>query len=265
MTENFRFKKKFGQNFLKNAVIVTRIADAATIEKNSLVIEIGPGAAALTKELCQRADQVLCYEIDDSLELVLDKQLKDYSNVDVIYDDFLKRNVLEDLKKYSFQHLYVVANLPYYITTPIITKLIDEQIPVEKVVVMVQKEVGERFTAKVGSRDYGSLTVFLNYYFEMEKLFLVGRGNFVPQPHVDSVVIRLTAKKDRLEVLDLPFFFQLVRDSFRFKRKNLRNNLKEYDLNVIESVLKKFHKDLTVRAEQLTLEEFVALSNAFHA
>lgn len=265
MTENFRFKKKFGQNFLKNAVIVTRIADAATIEKNSLVIEIGPGAGALTKELCQRADQVLCYEIDDSLELVLDKQLKDYSNVDVIYDDFLKRNVLEDLKKYSFQHLYVVANLPYYITTPIITKLIDEQIPVEKVVVMVQKEVGERFTAKVGSRDYGSLTVFLNYYFEMEKLFLVGCGNFVPQPHVDSVVIRLTAKKDRLEVLDLPFFFQLVRDSFRFKRKNLRNNLKEYDLNVIESVLKKFHKDLTVRAEQLTLEEFVALSNAFHA
>ena len=210
-----------------------------------------------------------CYQVDDFDRVrakkneieILNQELLNISNVKVIYDDFLKRDIKPDLSKYSYHHLYVIANLPYYITTPIITRLVEDRIDVEKVVVMIQKEVADRFCAKPGSREYGSITVFLNYFFDLKKEFLVNRNLFIPKPNVDSIVISLT-KKDKLLPLQNPeLFFKLVRDSFRFKRKTLRNNLKDYDLIKIAKVLENYHLDLSVRAENLSLEIFVDISN----
>lgn len=259
--KDFNFKKKYGQNFLKDQMIPKKIVSKADILEDSLVIEIGPGAGALTKELGKVAKQVICYEIDDSLEEILDNELLNFSNVRIIYDDFLKRDIKHDLMDYSYQHLYVVANLPYYITTPIITRLVEQNIDVEKIVVMIQKEVADRFCARPGTREYGSITVFLNYYFDLKKEFLVSRNLFIPKPNVDSIVISLTKKKELLTLQNPDLFFQLVRDSFRFKRKTLRNNLKGYDLEKIEEVLKQYHFDLNVRAEDLSMEIFVSISN----
>ena len=260
-TKDFNFKKKYGQNFLRDNSIPRKIVDVSKIPDNTLVIEIGPGAGALTKELAKVAKQVLCYEIDESLEDILDQALLEYTNVSVIYDDFLKRNVLEDLNNYNYEHLYVIANLPYYVTTPIITQLVTSNLEIEKIVVMVQKEVADRFCAKPASREYGSITVFLNYYFDLKKEFLVSKNCFVPKPNIDSMIISLTRKKELLPLKDSTLFFNLIRDSFRFKRKTLRNNLKGYDLKEIEQTLKNYNFDLSVRAEELPLEVFVDISN----
>lgn len=260
-TKDFNFKKKYGQNFLRDNSIPRKIVDVSKIPDNTLVIEIGPGAGALTKELAKVAKQVLCYEIDESLEDILDQALLEYTNVSVIYDDFLKRNVLEDLNNYDYEHLYVIANLPYYVTTPIITQLVTSNLEIEKIVVMVQKEVADRFCAKPASREYGSITVFLNYYFDLKKEFLVSKNCFVPKPNIDSMIISLTRKKELLPLKDSTLFFNLIRDSFHFKRKTLRNNLKGYDLMKIEQTLKNYHFDLSVRAEELPLEVFVYISN----
>ena len=155
----------------------------------------------------------------------------------------------------------MISNLPYYITTPIITKFIEDKIEVEKIIVMVQKEVATRFLAKPNSRDYSSLTVFLNYHFDIKKIFDVNRNIFIPKPNVDSSVVELCSKKNKLNVYDLDFFYDLVRNSFRFKRKNIKNNLKDYNLKKVEEVLKKYNYDLSVRAEDLDLRIFVDLSN----
>lgn len=259
--EQFNFKKKYGQNFLKDDSIPRKIVEAANIPDDTLVIEIGPGAGALTKFLATRAKQVLAYEIDDSLEEILDTNLIGLDNVCVIYDDFLKRDILKDLSNYSYSHLYVVANLPYYITTPIITGLVESGLDIEKIVVMIQKEVADRYAARVGTREYGSITVFLNYYYDIKKEFLVSRNCFVPKPNVDSIIISLNRKKNLLPLNNEKLFFELVRDSFRFKRKTLRNNLKGYNLVKIEEVLSKYHLDLSVRAEQLPLDVFLDISN----
>ena len=259
--EQFNFKKKYGQNFLKDDSIPRKIVEAANILDDTLVIEIGPGAGALTKFLATRAKQVLAYEIDDSLEEILDTNLIGLDNVCVIYDDFLKRDILKDLSNYCYSHLYVVANLPYYITTPIITGLVESGLDIEKIVVMIQKEVADRYAARVGTREYGSITVFLNYYYDIKKEFLVSINCFVPKPNVDSIIISLNRKKDLLPLNNEKLFFELVRDSFRFKRKTLRNNLKGYNLVKIEEVLSKYHLDLSVRAEQLPLDVFVDISN----
>ena len=259
--ENFIFKKAYGQNFLKDNNIISNIVKGANIENNSLVIEVGPGSGVLTKELAKVSKQVLCYEIDDRLEEILDENLLGVNNVEVVFEDFLTRDINEDIKKYTYDNIYLVANLPYYITTPIIEKVINSKIPFKNVTIMIQQEVGDRFSAKPGSRDYSSITVFLNYYFDIKKLFVVNRNSFVPKPNVDSIVISLIMKKDRLKVNNEEFFFQLIRDAFKFKRKNLRNNLKNYELDKIEEVLKKYDYDLTVRAEQLNLEVFVDIAN----
>ena len=259
--KDFNFKKKYGQNFLKDDSIPRKIVEHANILDDSLVIEIGPGAGALTKILGTKTKQVLCYEIDGSLESILDQELVDFNNIDIIYDDFLNRDVKKDIEKYQYSHLYVVANLPYYITTPIITKIVEDNIGVEKVVVMIQKEVADRFSAKPKTKEYGSITVFLNYYFDIRKEFLVSRNCFIPKPNVDSIVISLTKKQEVLSVNNQELFFKLVRDSFRFKRKTLKNNLKNYDLIKIEKILKEYQLDLNVRAEELPLKVFVDISN----
>ena len=259
--ENFIFKKAYGQNFLHDQNVINNIVNGASIEENSLVIEIGPGAGSLTYKLCEYAKDVLCYEIDTTLKEILNESLKEYNNYEIKYQDFLKSNVLDDIKKYEYKKLYVVANLPYYITTPIIMKLIEDMVPVDKIVVMVQKEVGNRFKAEPGSKDYSSLSVFLKYYFKVSKLLDVSKNVFIPKPNVDSIVVEFKKNERKLELYNKELFFNLIRDSFKQKRKTLRNNLKGYNLEKIEEVLKKHNMDLSIRAEQISLEIFVEISN----
>ena len=256
---NFNFKKKFGQNFIIDKNIINNIVEKSNVDKDTLVIEIGPGAGSLTNILGEKAKNVIAYEIDKSLKPILEKNI--HSNTEIIYEDFLKRNVFEDIQKYEYQKIYVIANLPYYITTPIIMKLIEDKINVDKIVVMVQKEVGDRFKAKPNTKDYNSLTIFLNYYFNVSKIMDVSRNVFIPKPNVDSIVVSFTKKDKRLKVKNEQLFFKLVRDSFKQKRKTLKNNLKGYDLPKIEEVLNKHNLDLSVRAEALSIEIFAEIAN----
>lgn len=261
LVKDFKFKKKFGQNFLKDENILRNIVEKSEIDKNTLVLEIGVGAAYLTYYVSEKAKNVIGYEIDESLKEIINDQLIDRDNVEIIFEDFLKANVKRKLQEYKYKKLYVVANLPYYITTPIINKIIDDDLGVDKIVIMVQKEVGDRFNAKPNSKEYNLLTIFLNYYFDIKKLMDVSRNCFVPKPNVDSVIIEFKSNK-KYKVNNEELFLKLVRDAFKFKRKNLRNNLKRYDLEKIELALKKIDKDLTIRAESLTIEDFVLISNS---
>lgn len=261
-TNAFSFKKKFGQNFIIDENIIDSILKNIELTPDAMVIEIGPGAGSLTYKLSKYAKKVLCYEIDTSLKSILEENLCTCSNVDIVYDDFLKRDIQKDLKNYSFNKLYVVANLPYYITTPILVKFIEEQVPAEKMVFMVQKEVGDRFKAKPKTKDYGSLTVYLNYYFDVRKVIQVSKNVFLPKPNVDSIVIEFKRKEKLLFLKNEDLFFKLVRDSFSQKRKTIKNNLKGYDLEKIEKVLQKSAFSLTSRAEELSLEIFVEIANA---
>lgn len=259
---NVKFKKKFGQNFLKDIRIVKRIVDVSGVDNVSLVIEVGPGGAIMTKELASRAKNVLAYEIDDDLQEELDKKLCDYDNVDILFQDFLDANINSDILHYSYKKLFFVSNVPYYITTPIILKLIKSNLNFENIVMMIQKEVGERFSAKPGSREYGSITVLLNYFFEIRKEFIVSKKEFVPMPKVDSVVVSFREKKNRIKVANIDFYERIIRDSFQYKRKTIKNNLKNYDLNIVEKILKENGFDLNVRAEMLSYDIFVKISNA---
>ncbi|MBR2997960.1 MAG: ribosomal RNA small subunit methyltransferase A [Bacilli bacterium] len=261
LVKDFKFKKKFGQNFLKDENILRNIVEKSEIDKDTLVLEIGVGAAYLTYYVSEKAKNVIGYEIDESLKEIINDQLKTRDNVEIVFGDFLEQNVKSKLKEYNYKKLYVVANLPYYITTPIITKIINDDLGVDKIVIMVQKEVGDRFNAKPNSKEYNSLTIFLNYYFDIKKLMDVSRNCFTPKPNVDSVIVEFKSNK-KYNVKNEELFFKLVRDSFKFKRKNLRNNLKGYDLEKIEDSLKSIGKDLTVRAEALTLEDFIKISES---
>lgn len=260
-SKNFNFKKNFGQNFIIDENIISNIVKNALIDKDTLVIEIGPGAGSLTTKLALNSSSVVCYEIDNTLKDVLDDTLKEFTNTKVIYKDFLKADVLDDIKGYNYKKLYVVANLPYYITTPIITKIIEDRINVDKIVVMVQKEVGDRFKALPGSKDYNSLSIYLSYYFDIKKLMDVSRNVFLPKPNVDSIVIQLSKTKRKYNVKDEDKFFKLIRDSFVQKRKTLKNNLMGYDLNKVENVLNKYGYDLSVRAENLSIDIMIDISN----
>ena len=252
----FKFKKKFGQNFLTDENVLTNIVKCSEIDKNTLVVEIGPGAGALTKKLVKVAKRVVAYEIDETLKPILDT-----IDADIIYGDFLKRNIKEDLSKYEYDKLYVVANLPYYITTPILTRIIECGIPVDKIVIMVQKEVGDRLSSKPCSKDYNSLSIFVGYYYDVKKMFVVSKNVFIPKPNVDSIVISLSKKNTKYNVNNEELFFKLVRDSFSQKRKTLKNNLKNYDFDKIKEVLIKNGYSEDVRAEALPIEMFVEISN----
>lgn len=258
---NFNFKKKFGQNFIVDENIINSIVTKSLIDKETLVIEIGPGAGSLTAKLAESSKQVLCYEIDTTLKEILNENLKQYNNVDIIYQDFLEADVINDIKKYNYNKLYIVANLPYYITTPIIINVIEKKLNVDKMVVMVQKEVGDRFKANVGTKDYNSLSIYLNYYFNVKKIMDISRNIFIPKPNVDSIVVEFTKKENNYNLKNEEIFFKLIRDSFTQKRKTIRNNLKNYDLNKIEEILKKHNQDLNTRAEQITIETFVEIAN----
>lgn len=250
---DFIFKKSLGQNFLKDKNISNKIVNSLDIEKDDLIIEIGPGNGSLTKELINKTNNLVCFEIDKRLEEYLS-----ILNTKVIYEDFL--NV--DLKEYTkdYKNISFIGNLPYYITTPIIMKIINEEINIKQMVFMIQKEVGERICAHINTKAYNSLTVFLNYYFNIEKVTNVSKNCFIPKPKVDSVVLKFN-KKEEQNVKNKEHLFKLIRDSFKYKRKNIRNNLKEYDLEKINEVLKKYHKNYTFRAEAITLKEFIEISN----
>ena len=260
-SNDFKFKKKFGQNFIVDQNIIDKIILGSGVDKNTMVIEIGPGAGSLTYKLASSSKNILCYEIDETLKDILSSNLANFNNVDIKFGDFLNCDVLSDLKNYSYDKLYVVANLPYYITTPIIMKIIEDKVPVDKIVVMVHKEVGDRFKALPGSRDYGSLSIFLNYYFDVVKLMDISRNIFIPKPNVDSIVVEFRRKENSFSLKNEEVFFKLVRDSFRQKRKTIRNNLSGYDLDIIESVLSKYGYDLSVRAEALGIDIFVDIAN----
>ena len=260
LIKDYIFKKKFGQNFLIDENILRNIVDKSEVDKDTLVIEIGVGAAFLTYYLTEKAKYVVGYEIDESLNEIIEKQLENKNNIKILFDDFLKRNVMDDIKDLDYKKIFVVANLPYYITTPIITKFIEDKIPVDKIVVMVQKEVGDRFNAKVNTKEYNSLTVYLNYYFDIKKLLDVSRNCFVPKPNVDSVIIEFK-KHNKYKANNEELFFKLVRDAFKYKRKNIRNNLKNYPQEKLENILKSINLDLNSRAENITLEQFIYICN----
>ena len=257
-----KFKKKYGQNFLKDLSIVKRIVDISEVHSNSLVIEVGPGGGIMTKELAKRAKKVVAYEIDKDLDGELSRKLKDFDNVEILFQDFLDSDILDDISKYSYDSLFFVSNVPYYITTPILLKLIQSNLKFHKIVMMVQKEVGDRFTTLPGNKEYGSITVLLNYFYYIKKEFYVSRKQFIPEPNVDSVIVSFIEKEKKLELKDFSFFEKLLRDSFQFKRKTIRNNLKNYDLDIVSKILKQYGYDLSVRAENLGVDIFVHLANA---
>lgn len=258
MQDDLKLKKSLGQNFLIDHNIINKIKESLNIERDSLIIEIGPGSGALTKELIKFNEKVLCFEIDKRLKKVLDEINVD--NLHIIYEDFLKVDLKRTLSKYNYSKLYVIANIPYYITSSIINKVINET-NVDEMVLMVQKEVGERIISKPNSRNYGSLSVFLQFNFKIEKVTIVSKNCFRPKPKVDSMVLKFISNKNKYIVNSIDKFYELVRESFKYKRKNLKNNLCEYDLEKINKVLKKYNKDLTFRAESITIEEFIDISN----
>lgn len=243
-------KKSLGQNFLKDENILSNISNAVDVLQNDFIIEIGPGKGALTKYLVLKGCNYLGYEIDKRMKPILFQYTSQ-----IIYDDFLKRDLISDLAQFSFHDIYVVANIPYYITTPIIEHLIESQVPIKKMVLLVQKEVAERFCAKPGSKDYGYFTVYLNYYFHVTKLFDVSKFCFEPVPNVTSSVVCFESKEVSFHSDDKEYFM-FLKKCFANKRKTLKNNLKEYDWNAILSVLNQYQLSEHVRAEEIAPELF---------
>lgn len=264
----FVFQKKFGQNFLIDSNILQNIVDVAEITKEDFVLEIGPGIGTMTQYLCEAARQVVAVEIDKMLIPILQDTLSEYDNVEVINQDVLKvdiRSLSEE--KNAGKPIKVVANLPYYITTPIIMGLFESGVPIESITIMVQKEVADRMQTGPGSKDYGALSLAVQYYAKAKVMLNVPASCFMPRPNVDSTVIQLTRHKTPVvEVKDEKLMFQVIRASFNQRRKTLVNGLKNSpELNFSkEEILSAIHatgKDENIRGEKLTLEEFAKLSN----
>ena len=259
---DYRHKKKYGQNFLKNKKVLIDIIDSIDVKEDDLVIEIGPGQGALTKYLKLYGCNLVCYEIDKDLKRYLDYFADNKTRI--IYEDFLKANVLKDISNIKYNNLYVIANLPYYVTTPIIEKIIRDGISVKGMALMVQKEVAYRFSARPGTKDYGAITVYLDSYFDIDLLFVVNRKDFDPSPNVDSAVVRLIRNNKEGLIKNREVFNKVIKDSFSMKRKNIKNNLRNYDLKNIEQILFKYDFSLSDRAENIPLEAFIEIANNIH-
>ena len=250
-------KKSLGQNFLIDSEVINKIVDEVSACNNDLIIEIGPGRGALTSKLKKKGCNVIAYELDTDLSNILSKLEDD--KLHVIYKDFLNSNIKDDIKDIKYNNLYLVGNLPYYITTPIIEHVIKENINFTKFTIMIQKEVADRFMAHEKTKDYGYITLVLKYYFEINKVCDVSKYAFNPVPKVESSVISFTPRKNKVDV-KADSYFKFLKNAFRMKRKNLRNNLNGiYDLEKLEEVLEKYGLDLSVRAEELSEEIFVDL------
>lgn len=263
-TYNLRAKKNFGQNFLVDASVTGRMA--STLRDDGVVIEVGPGIGSLTEELAKRAKHVRSYEIDERLIPVLEDTLKDYDNVEIVLQDILETDINKELQPLvdKYKHIEFAANLPYYITTPVLFKLFESSIPFEKIVVMIQKEVADRFSARPGTKEYGALSVESQYLYDVKKLFNVPRTSFNPAPNVDSAVISFTKHEKNKTVDNEKLFFELVKACFKQRRKTLYNNLKEYfdSKEKAESLLLKANIPLETRAERLDLNQYVELYKA---
>ena len=253
--EKFIVKKKFGQNFLKNDSTIEKIVNSIEVNHDDLIIEVGPGKGALTKKLVKKGCNVIAFEIDKDTYPYL-KDLEN-DNFSLIYDDFLNIDVNSYLSDYQYHDLYIVANLPYYITTPIITKIIDDKLSPKAMTLMVQKEVADRFSAKPGSKDYGYFTVKLNYYFAVEKLFNVKKTEFNPVPKVDSAVVSFKIKEYDKKLAKK--FDNFIKDAFKMKRKTLKNNLGSDLFNKVLPILMEAGFGSDVRAEQIDLETFIKM------
>lgn len=265
---NFNFQKKFGQNFLIDEHVLDKIIRAAEITKDNYVLEIGPGIGTMTQYLACAAREVTAVEIDRALIPILEDTLKEYDNVSIINEDILKVDIAALAKeKNGGRPIKVVANLPYYITTPIIMGLFESHVPLESITVMVQKEVADRMQVGPGTKDYGALSLAVQYYAEPYIVANVPPNCFMPRPAVGSAVIRLTRhQKPPVEVMDEKLMFRLIRASFNQRRKTLANGLKnsgELNLSkeVITAAIEKLGKGSSVRGEALDLEEFARLTN----
>lgn len=266
----FRFTKSLGQNFLVDEDVLEKIVDGAEITSEDTVIEIGPGIGTLTRQIAQRAKQTVAIEIDKKLIPILSETLGDMENVRIINEDVLKVDLKELVKSISPDRpVKVVANLPYYITTPIIMRFLEENIPVSTMVIMIQKEVAARINAVPSTKDYGSLSVAVQYYCDTDIVAKVPKGAFIPQPNVESAVLRLTVKKDKeLELKDEALFFEVVKASFSKRRKTLLNALssfgtlggKQEAIDALEAA----GIDPQRRGETLTMDEFAELSNRYY-
>lgn len=267
---SFAFQKKFGQNFLIDSNVLESIIRGAEITKDDFVLEIGPGIGTMTQYLCEAARQVVAVEIDKMLIPILEDTLSEYDNVEVINQDVLKVDIkfLAE-EKNNGKPIKVVANLPYYITTPIIMGLFESGVPIDSITIMVQKEVADRMQTGPGSKDYGALSLAVQYYATAKVILNVSATCFMPRPNVDSAVIKLTRHKEpTVNVADEKLMFKIIRASFNQRRKTLVNGLKNspelsFSKEQIVKAIEKIGKPETIRGEALTLEEFAELANAF--
>ncbi len=259
---NLRAKKKLGQNFLINEQVVNDIAAAAELTADDLVLEIGPGIGTLTQALAETGAEVVAVELDTSLLPVLATTLEGYDNVRVVNNDVLKVDIRELLDNRSFK---LAANLPYYITTPIIFALLEQDLPVERLVVMVQKEVAERMVATPGGKEYGALSVAMQYYTEPSLSFIVPPTSFIPAPAVDSAVVVCKKRVVPPVQVDEKLFFRVIKAAFSVRRKMLNNSLKNMGVDgaAVKAWLARAGVDGTRRAETLSLEEFASLANTW--
>lgn len=262
---DIKVKKKFGQNFLHSEDILNKISNATDIE-NKNVIEIGPGLGFLTGKLITKAKKVICYEIDTEMVEYLSEKFKNHKNIEIVSSDFLKVNLKEEIKeKFNDEKVIIVANLPYYITTAILTKVLEETNKVSTMIVMMQKEVALRITGKPSTKDYNGLSVLIQYFTNAKLLFNVSPNCFYPAPEVESSVVKID-RKETIEnpAIDLEFFLKFVRNIFIQRRKTLMNNLQnayKIEKSIFEEGIKMLNLPLTVRAENLTVEQIVSLSN----
>lgn len=263
----FTFSKALGQNFLINPDVCPQMAEGLSADENTGVLEVGPGIGVLTKELCRVAGKVVSVELDKRLFPVLDETLAEFDNLEIINADVMKidLNKLIEEKFSGCLSVKVCANLPYYITSPVIMTLLESKLPVDEIVVMVQKEAGERLCAEVGSRMAGAVTVAVNYYADSEILFDVNRDSFMPSPKVDSVVIRLAVRKNsKFEVSNEKKFFSLVKCAFSQRRKTALNSISNtmgVPKDKISAVFTELGLDTNIRAEKLTMNDFINIAD----
>ena len=268
---DFHFQKKFGQNFLIDPHVLDKIIEAAEVTKDDFVLEIGPGIGTMTQYLCEAARQVLAVEIDNNLIPILQETLSPYDNVEILHGDILKQDIHEIAEKYNDKKpIKVVANLPYYITTPIIMGLLESRVPLANITVMVQKEVAERMQAEPGTKEYGALSLAVQYYAKPYLAANVPPNCFMPRPKVGSAVIQLVRYEEPpVQVDNEKLMFRLIRASFNQRRKTLVNGLKnsqelDFSKEEIEKAMAETGIPVNVRGEALTLAEFADLANAFN-
>lgn len=266
---NVRFSKSLGQNFIINDYIIDEIIRRGDITEKDSILEIGPGIGVLTQALADTAHQVVAVELDNKLIPILNETLDEYDNVEIIHNDILKIDINKIIEEKMERPTKVVANLPYYITTPIIMKLVEEPSDIKEIIVMVQKEVAERMVSDPGSKDYGSLSVAVQYYCDAMIILDVPRDNFMPAPNVDSAVIRLIIRDTpAVEVIDHDFFFKIIKGAFALRRKTLVNSLSKsaigIDKNLLKEILNDMNIDLRIRGEKLDINDFADLANRIY-